>query len=231
MKVLVLDLDDTLYPERDFALSGFRAASEVLRDRVEPARFLAAARRLFDAGHRGDVFDRALRDLGLEATPGCVAALVDAYRGHVPTISLYPDARWLLDWVTDPLRLALLTDGYASVQRRKVAALGIESHFLAIVYSDDAGRDHWKPAFTPYRAVERQIPADPADYVYVGDNPAKDFVTPKQRGWRTVRIRRPGGEHAAARCDEAHRAHTEIASLRELPAALRELGWELRDER
>ena len=30
----------------------------------------------------------------------------------------------------------------------------------------------------------------------MADNPAKDFVSPRQLGWRTVRIRRTGGLHA-----------------------------------
>src|SRR5437667_312129 len=33
--------------------------------------------------------------------------------------------------------------------------------------------------------------------LYLGDNPRKDFVAARRRGWRTVRVRRPEGEHAA----------------------------------
>jgi len=54
-------------------------------------------------------------------------------------------------------------------------------------------------------------------FVYVADNPRKDFIGARQLGWRTVRVRRDGGEHHRYEASVAEAADVEIASLRELP--------------
>jgi putative hydrolase of the HAD superfamily len=53
-------------------------------------------------------------------------------------------------------------------------------------------------------------------YVYVGDNPAKDFVGARALGWRTIRIRRAAGEHSLVEAQPGYEADQEIADLGEL---------------
>ena len=55
-----------------------------------------------------------------------------------------------------------------------------------------------------------------AGYLYVGDNAHKDFLGARSLGWRTVRIHRPLGEHAAYSGKPAEAAEYEIKSLLEL---------------
>ncbi len=59
-------------------------------------------------------------------------------------------------------------------------------------------------------------------FVYVGDNPAKDFVVPNARGWISVMVERPGHRriHAAAQVAEGGAPQHTVASLAELPAVL-----------
>ncbi len=41
-------------------------------------------------------------------------------------------------------------------------------------------------------------------FIYIADNPVKDFAAPHHLGWSTVRIRRAGGLHSAeTRADPA----------------------------
>jgi putative hydrolase of the HAD superfamily len=121
-----------------------------------------------------------------------------------------------LNHFTEKCQLALLTDGHLKVQQRKVAALGIADHFQATVYSDRFGREGWKPSPLPYERISKELRCAPSECAYVGDNPAKDFVTARQLNWFTIRVRRPGGEHFAVQLDTAHEADTEIANLRQL---------------
>ena len=51
--VLVFDLDDTLYPERQFALSGFAAAGRWAEAELGIAGLAADMTRLLDGGHLG----------------------------------------------------------------------------------------------------------------------------------------------------------------------------------
>ena len=86
-RLLILDLDDTLYPEADFVRSGHRAAAlAVWRDHridIEPE-----LRRRFAAGQRGDTLTAALQTLKVPFSPGYVErVLVPAYREHTPQIS------------------------------------------------------------------------------------------------------------------------------------------------
>ena len=54
-------------------------------------------------------------------------------------------------------------------------------------------------------------------FIYIGDNPAKDFISPKQLGWSTARVLRPGSEHEkTAPRSSSHAAAIEMRSLTEL---------------
>ena len=55
-------------------------------------------------------------------------------------------------------------------------------------------------------------------FVYVGDNPAKDFVAPNAMGWTTIMIRRPGARliHANAETAAGGAAQHVVASLEDL---------------
>jgi putative hydrolase of the HAD superfamily len=210
---IVFDLDDTLYPERDFVLSGFAAVDAWLRETHGAQKFAETAGELYTAGHRGKIFDEALPSIGVEPTPKLVAKLVAVYRAHEPKLKLFPDAAEILGWATTQFRLALITDGYAEVQIRKIRALGLESIISCRIITDELGRAHWKPSPEPYRRVMAQYPGPTDGYVYVADNPRKDFIGAKQLGWRTVRARRPGGEHADYVPTAAEAPDEEIASL------------------
>jgi putative hydrolase of the HAD superfamily len=218
--VIVFDLDDTLYPEADYVRSGFQAVDDALRPRGIQG-FEPLANGLFQEGLRGKIFDAALAKLGAAGSPELVAELVQIYRAHLPRLQLFPDARRALDLLRQSSKVALLTDGYAAVQRNKVRGLGLESAFAACIYTDDLGRECWKPSEVPFLEIATMLEmTDAMDrLVYVADNPMKDFIAPNRLGWSTVRIKRPGGEYAAMEPREAsHAAGCEIQSLDELAA-------------
>ena len=121
--MLVFDLDDTLYLERDFACSGFTAVETHLNDKYGNRVSHGTCWRLFVEGARGKIFDLALESFGIEATPSLLDELVQVYRSHPPQIRLCPDACRFL--ASDRRRRAIITDGPADMQRSKIAALGI----------------------------------------------------------------------------------------------------------
>lgn len=71
--MLVFDLDDTLYLERDFAFSGYRHLDHWVAAQTGITGFGAACRALFEAGERRHVFDRACAQLGLDPSPEWIA--------------------------------------------------------------------------------------------------------------------------------------------------------------
>lgn len=209
----VFDLDDTLYPERDFVLGGFAAAGAWLRVTHGVAGFAEIASHLFATGRRGTIFNEALPLIGLEPKAELVAQLVETYRSHEPHLRLFPDAVAAIAWAAPRFHLALITDGFAGVQARKIRALGLEAIIGCRIITDELGREFWKPSPEPYRRVMIHSPGRASGYVYVADNPRKDFIGARQLGWRTVRVRRPGGEHSDYEPTAAEAADQETVDL------------------
>jgi putative hydrolase of the HAD superfamily len=212
--VVVFDLDDTLYLERDFVRSGFAAVGAWLASQHGVRGFEACAWRLFEAGRRGDIFDQVLPRLGIDPGRALIDRLVRVYRDHRPSIRLEPAAADLLARLSGRCHLAVLTDGFCDTQKRKIAVLELESRCRTIVCTDQWGREHWKPSPMGFVHIQEALGVAPEGCVYIGDNPAKDFRAPKALGWQTLRLRHPQGEHARAAAasplDDADRTVTDL---------------------
>ncbi|MGH8883816.1 MAG: HAD family hydrolase [Egibacteraceae bacterium] len=222
LRAVVFDLDDTLYPERAYVRSGFRAVSVWAETHlaIPAAEGLARLEQLFSSGVTSHTFDRWLACAGLD--PGQhVAQLVEVYRAHEPDIEPYPGVPGLLERLAPRYRLGLVSDGYAAVQRRKLTALGLKRHFDSVVFSDDWGRRCWKPAPLPYRVTLERLAVQASESVYVADNPTKDFLGARRVGMRTVRLQDPRGIYGTLDPETAdHAADVDITTLAALPATL-----------
>jgi putative hydrolase of the HAD superfamily len=219
---LVFDLDDTLYPERSYALGGFRAASDFARDAWGLGDLTGEMARLLDSGMLGALFKQVLKAAKPDATDVDLAAFVRAYGNHTPRLTLFPDAAAALDHYASQGPIGLITDGHAKTQAAKVAALQLEQRFQSIVYTGALGPDRafHKPHPKAFVMTEAALSAPGARFVYAGDNPAKDFAAPNARGWITVQIVRPGGIHGTPAALPGGEPMHRVTSLMELPALL-----------
>jgi len=182
---IIVDLDDTLYLERNYVLSGFRAVAQLT---PRPRLFAETCWALFESGRRNDIFDAALLKLGTPADPQTIDKLVKAYRHHEPSIKLADDSKRFLAQ-TNPT--GLISDGPVESQTRKLGSLGLSGRFAKIILTDALGRNCWKPSIFAFQEIEKAL--GPGAFIYLGDNPRKDFRPARQLGWRTIRIRRPEG--------------------------------------
>jgi putative hydrolase of the HAD superfamily len=221
---VVFDVDDTLYPESQFVRGGLVAAGAVLDARLPrpigaPDVFLAVLERT-GPWH---VFDAALAELGVDRDPALVAALVRAFRDHPPRLAPHDGVPGLLDDLrATGVRIGAVTDGYADVQRRKWAALGLDARFDAVVFTGDVGGVAYpKPRFEPFQEVARLLGVADHPVLMVGDNPAKDFPPARALGWDTLRVRHPGGYQADDPDDDPGRVS--VSSVAAMAAAVR--GW------
>jgi putative hydrolase of the HAD superfamily len=221
---VVFDLDDTLYPERDYVFSGFNAVGAWLTGRHGKNGFAEQAKALFQQDKRKKIFDEVLLSLDLPSTPETIGELLAVYREHMPKITLYPDADETLKSFTGNFNLGLITDGYAGVQERKINALGLEGRIPQRIITDALGREFWKPSIVPFRQMMSHYPGAAPGFVYVGDNPRKDFIGARQLGWRTLRIQRSGIEHAGYVAASHEAADGEITSLAELVSLIEPAG-------
>lgn len=213
---IVLDLDDTLYLEEGYIQSGL-AAVGAWADAVLGTRdFCGTARGLRRQGVTSRLFDATLAALGITPASELVDHCVLRYRAHLPDITLEPDALAFLqlpgDW-----SMALITDGAAESQRRKIDALGLHRFDIdPIICTDDWGRCFWKPHRRAFEVVHASRKGTASGFLYVADNPAKDFITPARLGWSTVQINRPGAIHPRVPPSPRHAADAEIDSLEAL---------------
>ena len=196
LKVVVWDVDDTLYLERSYARSGFQAVSDYLESTEGIEGFSQMAWSSFERGVRGTIFNTVLEALGLEPTRELIQNLVRVYRHHVPQIELLPDARAIIeDCRASGLKMAVITDGPLPSQRAKVLALDLEEFAEPVICTSALGPGLSKPHPKAFEMVADYHAASQAELVYVADNPLKDFKAPHALGWRTVRLRRHGGLH------------------------------------
>lgn len=199
-KVIVLDVDDTLYLERCYVRSGFRAVGDHIRDTTGVEGFAATAWRLFEQGERGSIFNQVAARLGVPAAETDVAAWVAVYRQHAPAIELLPDARAMVESCQrNGIAMAVITDGPPVSQRAKLRALNLPSAVGPVIVTGEHGETWAKPAESAFSFIESVTTLAPDVHVYVGDNPEKDFIAPRARGWLTYRVRRPGSLHEALR--------------------------------
>lgn len=180
----VFDLDDTLYPEVDYVRSGRAHVCERLSD-ILGIDLHDAVQAAVDAGEK-NWLGFLVREAGLP--PSALETLLWIYRLHPPKITLEPGWAALLERLEQAGRpVLILTDGRSITQRLKLKALGL-SHLPTLI-SEDWGSDKEDPA--RFREVMTRHPDD--FWLYVGDNPAKDFLAPRTLGWHTVGMRI--GEH------------------------------------
>lgn len=212
---VLFDLDDTLYLERDFFLGGFEAVAGELHCRgVDGPEPLAEQLLLLHLEQRDGVFDRAASLMGFPKE--WVADLVSLFRLHEPVIELSAEVPAVLRSLQErSIRLGVVTDGIADVQRRKVASLGIRSFVDSIVIADDFGRDRWKPDPYAFRRCVQELQATPETVLVVGDHPDRDMRGARNAGLTSVRIRRPGGYFSDRQTQDV-RADHEIVDLRQL---------------
>ncbi len=220
---VVFDLDDTLYDEIDYCRSGFRAVARFVGKVAPPAcsdDVFACLWRHFTAGNRTRTFNAAMEELGLPCDEGRIAQLVEVYRNHQPDIELPSDSRRTLDALQGRHTLALLTDGFLPAQKLKVAALGIEPRFRAIVYTEELGRSCWKPSQAGFERLIETLATAPDRMAYVADNERKDFVAPNRLGMLTIQVVRPRRLHADPGCQEGSAAAVQTGRIEDLPSLL-----------
>lgn len=195
--MFVTDLDDTLYKEMDYVRSAFRAISTRLEsDGVMP--YAVAMERLSSAPNHYVGFEH-LYD-GLDIDPALAARfdvemMKEVYRNHIPDIHLSEGVEPVLRSLRNAgIRVGIITDGRPLTQRNKIGALGLE-RFVddeSMIISGEIHADKHTPQ--PFRLMMERNPSV-SRFIYIGDNPLKDFHWPNRLGWTTVMLRDPEGRN------------------------------------
>lgn len=167
--VIVFDLDDTLFAEMEFVRSAYRKIARIYgRELLGPMMTATTPREAFDS-------------TGLP-----IEVLLPIYRNHEPDVRLPWQSLYTLATLKNRGHaLGLITDGRSLTQRNKIRALGLERFISAELtfISEELGCD--KLSGVAFQRI-MDICDGEDSYLYVGDNPQKDFVSPNRLGWQTV---------------------------------------------
>ena len=178
IKGVIFDLDDTLYSEKEYVASGFKAVSDYFGGGYEEKLW-----QYFEDGK--SAIDELAKELGYEAK-GITALKV--YREHKPEIHLYDGVKELLENLhLKGIRIGIITDGRPEGQHNKIEALGLDKMVDDIIVTDELGGVQFrKPCDIAFRIMANKWRMNYADIVYVGDNINKDFQAPQQLGMKCL---------------------------------------------
>ena len=175
---LVLDLDDTLYKEREYQTSGLRYVEKQIFNLYG----VPLAGQLVDLRDQGvaDVFAEATKILGVPTS--VKQSFVMMYRYHSPDIGLTQDTSSFLQAAKcDFGALVVLTDGRSATQRMKLRSLGLAD--VPAYISEEWESE--KPDQKRFKAIMAEF-KHCSHFYYVADNPAKDFIAPNALGWTSI---------------------------------------------
>jgi putative hydrolase of the HAD superfamily len=219
-----LDADDTLWHSEDsFAVVEARFVELVgpyAPAGVDVGGALSATERahLPISGYGVKAFTLAMVKAAVNVTEGSVPAavlgqLVDAGLAMLTEdVRLLPDVPAVLADVGRDHRLVLITKGDLVHQTRKVEMSGIAHHFEAVEVVLEKDPD-------TYARILRQLGVEPERFCMVGNSVRSDILPVLALGGHAVHIPYPLlWEHEHVDHDEDL---DELASIRELPAALR----------
>ena len=194
IKGVIFDLDDTLYPERDYIKSGFKEVAKFLGD-------LNYAEKLFDLFKANKpAIDNLLGEINrLDLKDKCL----QIYRAHMPQINLYPGMKELLIKLKDlNIKTGIITDGRPEGQRNKIKALNLNNCFNKddIIITDELGGEQFrKPCSIAFQIMRTRWRLNYNQNLYIGDNLNKDFQAPRQLGIKTLLFANPEGIYYKAR--------------------------------
>ena len=179
IKGVIFDLDDTLYSEKQYVRSGFKAIAEYLN-------ILSAEERLWHYFERGKpAVDAYLEEIDMmNKKNDCLRV----YRDHFPKITLYDGVyEMIADIKKRGLKVGIITDGRPNGQRQKIKALGLDELIDDIIITDELGGVQFrKPNDISFRIMQCRWKIPFEQMVYIGDNDSKDFQAPRKLGLRWV---------------------------------------------
>ena len=211
--IIVFDLDEVLYDEKTYVISGFRDVSEFLeKDEAIPKKiiFEYLKRRLKNGRER--IFNDLLDNFRIYSQKN-LEKCISVYRTHTPKIKLYSDAKDCLKRLKN-YPLYIVTDGNKIVQKNKIKALNLENHIKKTILTSNYGLRNSKPSTFCFQKICDMEKTSPTNLVYIGDDPHKDFVGLKREGFKTIRLFK--GRFKNERLSKEFEADYKIKSLKEI---------------
>lgn len=193
--VIIFDLDDTLYDERTFVLSGFEQVAIWIASQTyfSKEEILKSMKDDLVKHGRGAIFDNVLKRY-YKKNNANIRKCISIYRLHKPNIMLDERVSKLLHKLRQEFPLYIVTDGNKLVQANKVQALRVDKYVKKVFLTHRYGINASKPSLICFEKIKKLENTSWDKIMYIGDNPKKDFVNLNNVNAVTVRIL--NGEYA-----------------------------------
>lgn len=188
IKAIIFDLDDTLYLEKDYVKSGYKAVADYLGEETATEELWS----YFTEGKAA--IDEYLNKISRqEEKQKCL----DVYRNHFPDIKLKDEVRSMItDLTKRGKKLGIITDGRVEGQKNKLEALGIydiiDKEYI-IITDELGGIQFRKPCDIAFRIMATKMRLNYEEMIYIGDNKNKDFAAPNRLGMKAVYFKNKDG--------------------------------------
>lgn len=194
VRAIVIDLDDTLYPQKSFLRGAAKAVGARAQELgVDARRFESTFMSVLERGSdSGNTIDIALSELGFPQREihRLRPQLVTAFLEHRPyDIECYPQVLENLTMLARHVPLACLTDGAPDLQHAKIKALGVAEFFTLIVVTDElGGRTFRKPNTSGLQRIAEVLAVPITSLFIIGDRPDKDIALALDAHVNVIRI-------------------------------------------
>lgn len=177
-KVVLFDLDDTLYLERDYVYSGYKVIANFIGEKYNLLsddlyfKMIELSKESYS-----NVFNRLFNFYDIKIDNNELKKIIGIYKNHFPNIKLCKDSEKAINILLEKgIRLGLITDGDSIQQRNKINALKIEKYFEKIIITDELApnREFWKPNKKAFEIMVDFFKEEPRNMLYIGDNLNKD---------------------------------------------------------
>lgn len=189
VKVIVFDMDDTLYGEKEYVRSGYHEIAKIL-PQIENAE-----EKLWNYfEQKKSAIDELL------VSENCYSEelkqkCLDVYRNQKPNIHLYTGVENMLKKLKKQgYKLGMITDGRVEGQKAKIETLKIEKYFDKIIITDELGGvEYRKPNSKAYDLMKDYFKCDYQEMIYIGDNLNKDFIYPEKVNIKSIYFKNRDG--------------------------------------
>jgi putative hydrolase of the HAD superfamily len=209
--VIVFDLDDTLYDEIDFVKSGFKEIANYLQN----GSYYDYMLDIFNREGSGKVFNNLIEEYDLKVS---LNKLIEIYRFHTLNIQLSSDSEELLNFAKS-YKTALISDGHYIMQKNKFNVLNLNKFIEYPIFTDFYHTK--KPEQKPYKMVMERFNNE-EKFVYISDNPKKDFIAVKELGWIGIRYKNKVGIYK----DIENDTNYEVTNKKDIISILRKIDNE-----
>jgi putative hydrolase of the HAD superfamily len=181
--VILFDLDDTLYSEKDYVRSGYKKIAE----HFQIPDLANEMWKVFENG--GKAIDEALEKVNLSEYK---KEALRIYREQEPDIQIYDGVAEMMSRLSTTKKVGIITDGRPEGQRAKIKALKLQVDKI-IITDELGGVEFRKPNETAFRMMQEYFKEPFEKIVYVGDNPKKDFIAPEKLGMKSIYFKNGDG--------------------------------------